>query len=380
MAIFVFHSMIAHHRLYDLTHPFLFDAAIIFVAVSGFMAGLVYGSKRDLPQRMVATVYRRVGIIAATHLGLMIALAAVLAVDDHIITDTAMRDFLHAPAVDWGTWLLAVLTMRHQPVLFDILPIYIVCLAVTPALILATATIRALLLICSWGLWIACWTWGWSQRDVLSGEIIHFALASWQAVFVSGCVVALERDRLKRWFAGSGYLFAAWVVFIASTVWSCVPKVLSIRQDLCWESVLDRVDMTVDLPDHLEKTTLHPLLFVSFSAAVLLWWRYRLVALAYLMYDVGPKPGALVRAAASRTFRMMALLGAHTLPVFAFGTLLCIFTAWLRFRCHLGEGAVSDGFTFRGMLIGQILVAAGIALQSGFAWYLERRRLTRSRT
>ena len=357
VGMFVYHCLIAHHRLYQITHPFIFDAAIIFVAVSGFMAGLVYGSRRTQPLRLLESVYRRVGVLALVHLGLLAALMAALAGDDRISGgDPALRSFLGAPSVSLGKWFAAVLLLQHQPVLFDILPVYIVSMAIAPAFMLATAPVRGLLLLASWTLWLASWTRGWTQRDAFTGETIHFALASWQAVFITGCVVALERKRVVRWFGKSLFVATAWIIVITTTMWVCLPYLASAPPDTFWERLCSRFGIAVELPERIGKTTVHPVLVISFAAAALLWWRHRMF---------------VQRIAASVPGRMLALLGSHTLPIFVFGTLLCIITAWLRFRVSIGEGQPTEGFTTGGMLLGQLVIFLCLAMQFALAWFLD---------
>jgi hypothetical protein len=360
VAIFVYHSLLAHHRLVQLTHPFLFDAALVFVGVSGFMAGHVYGARRADPAGLLRKVGRRVGVIGATHLGLMLCLALALAADHRFGAGADdLRRFFGAPVTAPGDWLGAVLTLRHQPILFDILPIYIVCLALSPALMLASFPWRVALLAGSWGLWLACWKGGWVQRDALSGETIHFALAAWQAVFATGCFVALERARVARWCDRPWLSAVSVAVVAAGVLWVCLPYAASQRSDAFWSATLGRLGMSAAPPPRLEKTTLHPLLMLSFAAAALLWWRHR----TWVVRAAGTVPG-----------RLLALLGAHSLPVFACGTLLCIGTAWLRFRLQWGEHPGSNG---AGLIAGQVAVAAGLAIQLALAYALEGRRQAR---
>ncbi len=366
IAIFVYHCLIAHHRLYQLTHPFLFDAALIFISVSGFMAAYVYGSRAHHPWRMLAGLYRRVLTIALVHVGLVITLAVMLLVDDWhsagLTGSDGMRTFFAAPRGGIGEWILAVGTLQHQPVLFDILPIYIICLGLAPLVLLGTTVTRLVVLAVSWTMWLLTWWNGWHQTDALSGASLHFSVSSWQMVFFTSCVVALERKRIahlpgKAWFEA-----VSWVVVGVGLVYVCVPYALSAPQDVVWENVIARAGMVVDLPTKVEKTTLHPLLVVSFIAAAFLWWRHHAI---------------LFRLAQTWPGRQLAVMGSFSLPIFALGTVLCIGTAWLYFRKHIGEGQPAQGFTTLGMLIGQIIVIVGILVQWGFAHLLARHRSNR---
>ena len=365
IAIFVYHCLIAHNRLYQLTHPFLFDAALVFISVSGFMAAYVYGSRASQPRRMLGSLYRRVLTIALVHVGLLLALALTLFLDDWVSSgDTAIRTFFRAPRTSTGEWLWAVVTLTHQPLLFDILPIYIICMGLAPLVLLGTTLTRLLVLAGSWTVWLLTWWNGWLQTDSLSGEHLHFSLGAWQMVFFTGCVVALERNRIAR-LPGKGWFEAgSWLLVGVGLLYVCVPYALSTAQDKVWEGMLARVGVTVDLPEKIEKTTLHPLLVVSFLAAAFLWWRYHFIVLRLAQTSLG---------------RQLAVMGAHSLQVFAAGTVLCLVTAWLYFRKHIGAGNPEQGFTTSGMLIGQIIVVLGIVMQWGFAHLLARRRLHRIR-
>lgn len=366
IAIFVYHCLIAHHRLYQLTHPFLFDAALIFISVSGFMAAYVYGARAYQPRRMLAGLYRRVLTIAMVHVGLLATLAIVLLGDDLLFgAEGGLRTFFLTPRCGVGAWIWAVITLRHQPVLFDILPIYIICMGLAPLVLLGTTLTRLLVLAGSWTVWLLTWWNGWIQTDSLSGEHFHFSLGAWQMVFFTGCVVALERNRIAR-LPGKIWIEAvSWMVVGAGFIYVCVPYALSTPQHVFWQGILAHAGVLVDLPTKVEKTTLHPLLVVSFLAAAFLWWRHH---------------GIMSRLAQTWLGRQLAVMGAHSLPVFAAGTVLCLGTAWLYFRKHIGEGQPTQGFTTSGMLIGQIIVVLGIIAQWAFAQILLYRRLRRTRT
>ncbi len=355
VVIFVFHCGIAHHRLVQLTHPFVFDAAIAFVSISGFLAGVVYSRRAATPGLLVRKVFARARTVWLTHVGLLIALALTLAMEDASGADGALQRFFGIPPTGEWNWLGFSIIMVHRPVLFDILPIYVVCLLVVPIMVLVGTVVRTGLLAISWLLWLATWWHGLTHTDVVSGE---FSLLAWQAVFVTGCWVGLERDRLAALGLPGRYLTGvSWAVVLAGVMWVCLPYLASRSSGAFWIGVFAALDWQVQVPAKFDKTTLHPLIVVSWVCVVILWWRHR---------------SWLVSAADTRLGDWLRMLGSHALPVFALGTLLCIGTVWLRIRGHIGQGPVEDGFTTRGMVVGQAVLLAGIACQFVLAWWLER--------
>ena len=136
-SIFIDHvdwdSLLAQFTLQSLGFS---DAAEVFIFISGYTAGMVYG--RAIEQqgllRAAMRIYHRVWQLYVAHVFLFMQFMATVAylVDDlnNAIYAEEFRaaDFLKEP----GVAVIKALTLQFQPEFMDILPLYIVLLAVLP--------------------------------------------------------------------------------------------------------------------------------------------------------------------------------------------------------------------------------------------------------
>jgi hypothetical protein len=178
------------------------DAAETFVALAGFSAVLAYGRHLDKPSPTegVRKIANRVGIIYAYHMGTLLFVAAMLLLLTRISGDMQLVELLKFetllsgdPAAAAGAALLL-----YQPTFFDILPLYIVLLAIFPALYLVLR--RSILL----GLALSAVPWALTQfiplnLPTLSGEPWHFNPFAWQFLMGLGMAAALmvKRNELR---------------------------------------------------------------------------------------------------------------------------------------------------------------------------------------
>jgi hypothetical protein len=153
--------------------------------------------------------------------------------------------------------LTGLLTLRWLPAYLDILPMYLVILAIVPVMMAAAGVHRLLPLALSAGLYGAVWTTGLNlPGDPWSGAGWFFNPFAWQLVFFTGFSIAMgwlrpPRLRERRWMiAATGFLLlslplAFWGIRLA------VPGLQAIHDLL--------------LPAN-EKTDLHWLRYVHFLA------------------------------------------------------------------------------------------------------------------
>jgi hypothetical protein len=168
------------------------DAAEVFIFISGYTAGMVYG--RAIEQRgLVRTamrIYHRVWQLYVAHVFLFMQFMATVAylVDDlnNAIYAEEFRaaDFLKEP----GGAVIKALTLQFQPAFMDILPLYIVLLAVLPCVLVGFRLWPAGVLTASFGLWVAV---QFNKSIALTAypgpdQVWSFNPFSWQALFFLG--------------------------------------------------------------------------------------------------------------------------------------------------------------------------------------------------
>ena len=143
------------HALQD---PLGFNgAAEGFIFLSACLAGLVYGRSywQSGWQTMSSRLWRRTGWINCVHLAVMVPIVLVAWAFASQVVPLAnhFHDFLIHP---WGALALMPLLL-HQPPLFDILPLYVIFLALTPfMLVIARRYGWGIVLMASGLLWLAC--------------------------------------------------------------------------------------------------------------------------------------------------------------------------------------------------------------------------------
>ncbi len=293
------YSALAHvtHRNFGLS-----DAAEGFVFLSGMSAALAYGP-RFLDGRIGAglrAVGRRVltlyGVqIVLSLLALGIVMLVALMVDDDVMEDED-RLVLSNP----GRGVLAILGLAHQIDYSNILPLYIVLLFAAPGLIMLARLDERLMLTASAAVYLlarACSlnipTWpaegGW-----------FFNPFAWQLLFTIGLFVGLRlkaATHFKSTAPFNGGLFAMCLAvlllsaFIVTNGFGLVPGL--------WDGVRGNLDD--------DKRVLGIARLVHF------------LALAYVVHYSGLTQ--LGRRAA--IFAPLCLIGRHSLPVFATGSILC---------------------------------------------------------
>jgi hypothetical protein len=315
-------------------HQFGFsDAGEVFVLLAGFASMLAYGRGMD---RDAATglrrVGKRVGMIYGVHVGLLLATLAIVRIWSGIygVTPRAVAPILSSPV----NGLVQAMTLQALPTYLDILPLYIVLLAIFPLIWLGVRRSPALTLAISGCIWLAVQfhpaidlpnvlddTKGW-----------YFNPFAWQLLFVLGGMLALITQRHNGALPRHKALQAAaiaylGVAFVTSAPWSDwgLPALMPLhianpdKSTLAWPRIIDITALT----------------YLTLSSD---WAR---------------------RAAQSWVLRGANACGRHSLLIFALGCTLAIFgrLVFRTFGEGLGIQAVVD-------VIGMsIMVAAGLALE-----------------
>ena len=325
------------------------DSANIFVFISGFMAGRVYGRRllRDGAAAMRRRAFARARELYRWHLGtLVVTVAAVTLISmwgPGLVDEARLAPIFMQPV---GT-TLAASGMLYTPYAFDVLRLYVIVLLLLPfwlPLLHRKPWLAVGLSVCVYA--IPQFVSGAAIPDWPGDRVWYFNPLAWQLQFFLG--VALGHHGLpgSRRFLRSNSLaiFAGLVLAVGIFVKTTAPAMMAaynpsvpfIHDDL----VYGKLPLT-------GKTNLEPLRLITFAALVLLTTRFL--------------PGAW-SGWRSRAMRPLVLCGRNALKVYCLGLFLT-FTAGQILR---------GGFAGDGAMIGA--VAAGIALQVAAAAILERRR------
>jgi hypothetical protein len=319
------------------------DAAEVFIFISGYTAALVYGNSLRRTGALFATaqIWRRVWQLYVAHVFLfMIFMAevsyALLVVQNPMYTEElGVGDFLQTPHIA----VIRALLLLFQPTFLDILPLYIVLLAIFPVVLLALAWRPWVILAASAVLYGLVQKFGWAPHDYPSDRTWFFNPLAWQFLFVIGAAAGHSRVTGRwpypsgRWFSLAAIVIAALAMIISMTwvlhsVWETIPA-LFIKG--LWKYTID-------------KTNLSPFRIVDFFA----------LAVA-TMYFVKPD-SAFLRWRVAGPF---ILCGQHSLHVFCLSILLSV----------LGHFVLAEFYNGLSM---QIAVnAAGMALMIATAGLLE---------
>lgn len=330
------------------------DAAEAFIFISGFAAALVYGSVMRNRGFLLASaqVYRRVWQLYVAHVFLFVIFTAevsyTLNAADNPLYAEEMRvgDFLSEPHIA----IIQTLLLRFQPTFLDILPLYILLLAVFPLILVLIERHSLWALVPSAVLYVAVQGWGWALHLYPDQRPWFFNPLAWQLLFVIGAVCGYLQGSGRRvmpdrrWIpvvAAGLVLFGAAVSLTWLAHWLYDPFPALFAKEL-WRAAI-------------EKTNLSPLRLVNF------------LALAVVVTWFVPRNSVFL---ASRYARPIVLCGQNSLYIFCLGILLAVLG-------HFVLAEVTDRVPV------QLLVnAAGIGLMVGtafiIAWYKEASRASPS--
>jgi hypothetical protein len=195
--IFIFIDHIPENVLsYFTPQAFQFyDAAEIFIFISGYTAALVYGRTLALQGAFYATaqILRRAWQLYVAHIFLfMIFIAEVsytVTTFNNPMYNDEMRvaDFLSEPHVA----IVKALLLEFQPTFLDILPLYILLLVIFPVILLGLRLQLLLVLIPSFLLYAAAQATDLSVPAYPEGHAWYFNPLAWQFLFTAGAALGL---------------------------------------------------------------------------------------------------------------------------------------------------------------------------------------------
>jgi hypothetical protein len=324
------------------------DAAEMFVFISGYTAGFVYGPPMRQGRSLAASgrLLKRAWQLYVTQVLLVVIFIAEISYvgakfDNPLFAEEFnVFGFLRHPDVI----LTQSLILKFRPPGMDVLPLYIVLVAACPAILWALLRRPGLTLLGSALLWLMARKFDWNFPSFPGGQWFFNPFA-WQLMFVIGAWCALGGAEKLGPLIRSPVTLAAAVAylvfaFLIVLTWH-VPQLAHFVPK--W---LTQVMYPID------KSNLHVLRLVHFLA----------LAAITIRYVPGDWP-LLQRP----VLRPLILCGQHSLALFCFGV-------FLSFAGHFILVEISN------RIVVQFLVsAAGIALMVAAAWVLAWYKTTEGR-
>jgi hypothetical protein len=318
------------------------DAAEAFVLMSGIAAGLAYTNAflRSKSDAVFAVLKRSVKLYGV-HLATTVFAVFFLFWSQNYLETYAMSDRLNLTAflIDPDQATLGFVTLGHQLGYFNILPLYIVLLALCPLMLQVATRSRGLLIAGSVGIWFIAGMLNINFPNYPTPGGWFLDPFSWQLIFVIGLCIGVNVKSGKPLVGYHPFLMAAAIVYTLFAAY-----VLQ----------FERYDL-VTFPDV-------PLLFAGFDKGALPL--PRLLHILSLAYIVAYAPFARV-ISSSALARPVVALGKESLAVFAWGSVLAIVLQ-----------AYKEVYTFS-FALDTVLLGFGIFIQYTVAVYC---RLQRSAT
>jgi hypothetical protein len=202
--IFIFIDHIPENVLsYFTPQAFQFyDAAEVFIFISGYTAALVYGRTLARQGALYATaqILRRAWQLYVAHIFLfMIFIAEVsytVTTFNNPMYNDEMRvaDFLEEPHIA----IVKALLLEFQPTFLDILPLYILLLVIFPVILLGLRLRLLLVLIPSFLVYAVVQATDVSVPAYPQGHVWFFNPLAWQFLFVAGAALGLGETQSGR--------------------------------------------------------------------------------------------------------------------------------------------------------------------------------------
>ena len=237
------------------------DAANMFVFISGMTSSIAFGGTFLRQGWLVGTAriaYRCLQLYAA-QIGMFFAVAFVVVVGMRVYPDTdyiELAQFQHFFA-DPGGALVGLFTLTYVPHYIDILPLYIVCLAMVPVAMVLARVSPWLTIAASIALYAATWAFDLNFPANADGQPVwYFDPFAWQLIFFTG--FAFRRGWLKVSLDSKILLWLSIVILVLGLVIS-LPFLIDL-----WKPIahLERW-----VYDHSDKTYMDLLQYAHFLAS-----------------------------------------------------------------------------------------------------------------
>ena len=317
------------------------DAAEAFVVMSGVAAGIAYSGTvpEGLPWYNARRAWGRSWTLYMVHIVTMTMAIGVSAAAARWFGAAEMIEVNNMAAIfdDALGVMVGTPTLLFQLGYFDILPLYAVLVAATPAMIWLGARRPLVLLVLSLAIWAAA---GATRTNFPAYPVDggwFFNPLSWQLIFVIGLLTGIALRRGERLVpVARPLLVAACGFLIFALVWRLLPPVGAAGRAML------RAGYESGLPFYL----------VGFDKAYLA--APRLLHALALVYVLSALP-VFREAAEAWWTRPLALMGRRALPVFATGSVLSIIGQSI--KAATTDSAVVDAWIIGGGLLIQVALA-----------------------
>lgn len=304
--IFIFIDHIPENILsyFTLQAVGFYDAAEVFIFISGFTAALVYGQRLAAKGALYATaqIWRRAWQLYVAHVFLFVIFIGEVSYTvmtfNNPMYNEEMRvaDFLVHPHIA----VMKALLLEFQPTFLDILPLYILMMLLFPAILLGIQRWPLVVSGASFLLYLAVQLFGLSVPAYPEGSTWYFNPLAWQFLFIFGAVLGTVARRGKS-LAGLNRTLLPFAVGVLAVA-------VAVRLSWTLGGLWGRIPMLL-LKElwPVDKTDLSPIRLVPFLATVVL-------------VAIWVKPDA--RFLRSRAARPFVLCGRQSLEVFCLGIVL----------------------------------------------------------
>jgi hypothetical protein len=317
------------------------DAAEFFVFISGYTAGFVYSPAIAHGQFLGAAkrLLKRAWQLYIAHIFLFLFFIAQISrvarrFDNPMYgNEYNILLFLEHPDVMVGQALM----LKFKPVDLDVLPLYIVLVLATPAILWGLTKRPRLTLFGSAVLYVLARVFDWNLPSFPGGNW-YFNPFAWQLLFVFGVWCGLTGA------AQIATLIRSRVVMILALAWIAFSFVIVMSWHIPYlESLIPKWLMHVIYP--IDKSDLDMFRLIHFLALAVVFVRHI------------PRDWPALR---SNALRPLILIGQNSLPMFCLGVFLSFAAHWFLVQ-------------IKGDIVAQILVSvAGMMTMVGVAWLLNR--------
>ena len=338
-------TIFVNHMPGNLFEPFMYsrytvsDATELFVFLAGWSLALATKGREgpDPPSHVVMRLATRVvevyrAQLVITALAFAMIAAAALHFDNPLLLEWhGAGAFFSAPIPSIIGWV----ALTYQLGYFNILPLYVVLLALAPIFILVARASRWAALAASFGLYLTCLVFEITFPTWPVEGSWHFNPLAWQFLLVLGFVGAewsRESAVFRRWAWRLMPVAAAGVALgLATYIWDWKPDPLAVPEP--------RLLFIMDKP------FLSPLRLLHFLALTL--------AFQHAFRFIGPRMPGLSR--------HLSALGRNSLAVFSVGSLASLAGQLVRF------------FTGGGIIVDAFVLSVGLCILIFTAWFVEWR-------
>src|SRR6202047_3378715 len=170
-----------------------YDAAEVFIFISGFTAALVYGARLASKGALYATAQalRRAWQLYVAHIFLFVIFIAEVSYTASTFKnpmyneEMRVADFLDEPHVA----VVKALLLQFQPTFLDILPLYILMLVIFPVVLLGMQWRLLIVLLPSFLVYLIVQATNLSVPAYPEGHEWYFNPLAWQFLFISGAAL-----------------------------------------------------------------------------------------------------------------------------------------------------------------------------------------------